>query len=180
MIESISGIISLFNGLKEGLTGSWGIIKKGKKKRIIRKLVKLKLTLEDIIETANDIFTSIEGIIRAKRTPKKDIEALKELIRIQDSNLKALLSSFFDPTSDKILKTFSSELRRNIRNLTHTKRSRIDFFMYNLYDLKASDIRKKYDDNYLKEGKKLIEELKRTSNSYSSFLQEHIKIEDII
>jgi hypothetical protein len=52
--------------------------------------------------------------------------------------------------------------------------------MYNLYDLKASDIRKKYDDNYLKEGKKLIEELKRTSNSYSSFLQEHIKIEDII
>ena len=180
MIESIGGIISIFNGLKEGLTGSWGIIKKGKKKRIIRKLVKLKLTLEDIIETANDIFASIEGIIKTKRTPKKDIEALKELIRIQDSNLRDLLSSFYDPTLEKILKTFTSELRRNITELTHRKESRINYFMFRIYDLKASDIRKKYDDNYLKEGRKLIEELQKTSDSYSSFLQEHINIEDVI
>lgn len=180
MIESISGIISLFNGLKEGLTGSWEIIKKGKKKRVIRKLVKLKLTLEDIIETASEIFTSIEGMNKTKRTPKKDLDALKELISVQFSNLRDLQSSFYDPTSSKILKTFESELRRNIDNLTQSKRSRIDYFMDDFYDLEASRIRAKYNENYLKEGKKLIEELAKTSESYSKFLKENIEIEDVI
>ena len=180
MIESISGIISLFNGLKDGLTGSWETIKKGKKKRIIRKLVTLKLTLEDIIETAEEIFSSIEIIIQTKKTSKQELEILKEKIRIQDHNLRVLLISFNDPTSDKILKTFNSDLRRDIMNLTHMKMSRINFFMYDLYDLKGSDIRKKYNEEYLKDGHNLLKDLKTTSNSFSLFLKDHVSIEEII
>jgi hypothetical protein len=179
MIESIGGIISLFNGLKEGLLGSWETLKKGKKKKVIRKLVVLKITLEDIIETAEEIFSSIEVINQSKRTSKEEMEILKEKIRNQSHNLYLLQINFHDPTSEKILKTFNPELRRNIERLTHEKSSRINYF-FRFYDLKASAIRKKYNYDYIQEGYVLLNKLKETSVSFTEFVNEHATIEDII
>jgi len=180
MFESISEIISLFNGFKDGLTGSWETIIKWKKKRIIRKLVILKLTLEDIIETAEEIFSSIEDIIQTKKTSKEKLDTLKEKVIIQQNNLQILLINFHDPTTEKILKTFNSDLRRNIMYLTDWKASRINFFIYRFNNLKVSDIRKKYSKDFLKDGYKLLKDLKITSDSFSSFLKEHASIEEII
>jgi len=180
MIESIGGIISLFNGLKNGLTGSWETLKKGKRKKIIRKLVVLKITLEDIIESAEEIFASIEMIIQAKRTSKEDLELFKERIRTQSYNLRVLLNNFRDPISEKILKTFNPELRRNIEKHTHEKRSRINYFMYNLYDLKATNIRKKYNKEYLEKGYAILNNLKETSAEFTLFVNKHASIEDIL
>lgn len=179
MSEYLSEIMSLIIGFQAGLIGSWKTIKKWKKKRILRKLVSLKLTLEDIIETAEDIFSSIEDIIQTKKTSKEKLETLKESVEIQKHNLHVLLISFNDPTTEKILKTFNSDLRRNIRNLTFAKMSRISYFIYRFNNLKASGIRKKYNEDFLKDGYNLLKDFKKTSDSFSSFIKEHASIEDI-
>ena len=180
MIESIGGIISLFNGLRNGLQNSWETLKKGKRKKFIKKLVILKITLEDIIESAEDIFNSIELIIEKKRTPKNEFEMFMEKIRIQSHNIRILLSIFQDPILENILKTFNPELRRNIEKYTHIKQSRINFFMYDLYHLKPSDIRKKYNQQYLKDGYSLLNKLKETSKAFTPFINMHASIDDIL
>lgn len=179
MFESIGGIISLFNGLKEGLIGSWETLKKGKKKKVIRKLVILKITLEDIIETAEEILSSIEIITNSKRTSKDDMDDLKEKIKNQSHQLYLLQINFHDSTSEKILKTFNPELRRSIERLTHEKTSRINY-LFNFYDLKASHIRKKYRPEYIQEGYSLLKKLNETSVSFTEFINNHATIEDIL
>ena len=180
MIESISGIISLFNGLKNGLTSSSEFIEKKKRKKIIRKLVILKINLEDIIETAEDIFTCIEKIKQSKRTSKEDLELFEENINIQSHNLHDLLFSFRNPIIEKTLKTFNPELRRNIKKHNDMKRSRIDYFILELHNLSAESIRKRYDEKYLKEGYDLLYELKETSANFTSYINDNATIEDIL
>ena len=180
MIESISVIISIFNGLKNGLNGSSEILKKGEKKKIIGRLVILKINLEDIIDTSEDIFTSIEKIKHSRKTSKKDLKILEDKIRNQSRNLHNLLFNFRDPTIEKILKTFNPQLRRDIKDYTHIKKSRINYFMFDLSNFNVNEIRNKYDEEYLRKGYNLLDELKETSANFTSYIKENASIEDII
>ncbi len=180
MIEAITGILGIFNGLKAGLTGSWEILIKGKRIKVIRKLVILKITLEDIIDSAEDILISIEEILNHKKSSKEQIDSLKIKIQNQSRNLHLMLANLDDELSQKIFKTFKPELRKELERYINNKDLRMNFFSPRLYNLKASDIRKKYNENYLKEGYSLINELKTTSKSFTDFVTNHASIEDIL
>jgi hypothetical protein len=180
MIEVITGIIGIFNGFKNGLSESWKILKKGKKKKVIQKLVILKITLEDIIELAENILSDIEEILKQKKTSKKQLDEFRTKIKNQSRNLSNLLSNLEDETSQKILKTFEPNLRRQLEIYIYDKEFRMNFFMHGLYDLDVSDIRKKYNNDYLFEGLNLVQELKTISKSFTDFISKHASIEDIL
>ncbi len=180
MIESISGIIGIINGIKNGLKGYLNS-KKGKNRRlIIKKLVGFKLKLEEIIALADEILSSIKKITQEKRTPKNDIDVLRKKVELQTENLQYLTTIINDPQFIKIFRTFDQDLYKSFRYKAYDKKSRILDIHRDLWFLNASKIRKKYKDDYFKDGYNLLGRLKETSVEFSDFLSKHITIEDIL
>ena len=60
MNQLLGPLVSLFKLLVEGISKTAGTIKSKKHKAIQRKLVEIQLSLEDIIENAQHLFSIIE------------------------------------------------------------------------------------------------------------------------
>lgn len=180
MIELISILISIFKEVKEGLSDSKKFLKEKRRKEIIQNLVILKFILSDVIKTAEDIFSSIEVINKSRidSIVNAEMKLLYKKTLKQYNNLHAIKTYLLDSDLDFILNTFDSELIYNIKEFTDKKSSRLYYFLS--FDLKASDIRKKYKSEYIKKGLDLLSELKKIQVSFTKFLKENATFNDIL
>ena len=122
MLESLGPVISLFKLLLEGLSKASKSIKTNKKKSIQRKIIEIQLSLEDIIDNAQEIFTFVERCSHKTRVNQNIVRDLESLLYRQHHRIHILLDQIRDPNSDEIMKLFAPDIRRNIIDLIHMKR----------------------------------------------------------
>ena len=122
MLESLGPVISLFKLLLEGLSKASKSIKTNKKKSIQRKIIEIQLSLEDIIDNAQEICSFVERCSHKTRVNQNMVRNLESLLYRQHHRINILLDQIRDPNSDEIMKLFAPDIRRNIIDLIHMKR----------------------------------------------------------
>jgi len=107
MLEYISSIISFYKVLTEGIKS---LKLKGRSKDKIsvqRKIILIQITLEMIIETAEDILNSISlELQNTDDAENKPLDDTKKLVYQQAKNIDQLILILNDETSQKLLKLF--------------------------------------------------------------------------
>ena len=181
MIEYIGPIISFYKALTEGIKS---IRLKGKSKEKInvqRKIILIQITLEMIIDTADQILSIVASEFRKTHIFEKKLrEELRRLTYNQSKNLDQLIFILNDETSEKLLKLFVPQLRRDIIEYTHIKIGRITQIRRNLRETDSEKIKKLYNKKYYDESLQLISQLKDCSTELSGLIKTQIKLEDAI
>jgi hypothetical protein len=135
MIESLGPLVSLFKLLVEGISKSAKAIKSSKNRAIKRKLIEIQLSLEDIIDNAEYLFSLIENSVgKTQKENRELVEGFKKALHKQLERLRIFMDQITDNTSEEILKIFAPELRRNILILTQRKMSAVNWVLSSMYD----------------------------------------------
>lgn len=122
MLEALGPVVSLFELLIEGITKVSNLISSKKKKSFQRKILELQLCLENIIDDAQEILSELRIPQNPDKKKKSDkLDKIKKLIYRQRHQLYRLEDHLHDDEIDEIMKLFTPELRRNIRELVQMK-----------------------------------------------------------
>ncbi len=178
MIEYISPLVSLYKTLTEGIRSINVKARSKEKYKIQRKIISIQIILENIIETAEQIFAILD--VPIKENSKLDKIKKDELISLTNSqgkNLNELLMTLRADTSDYILKLFAPQLRRNIEKHIYMKQGRIVRLSWALRQFDSRKLKKIYNKEYYKEGIEQVKQLKDCSRDLSDFIKEHINLE---
>jgi len=142
MLESLGPVISLFKLLLEGLSKASKSIKTNRKRNIRRKIIEIQLSLEDIIDNAQEIFSFVELCSHKTRVNKSIVRDLESLLYRQHHRIDILLIQISDPNSDELMKLFAPDIRRNIIDLIHMKRGFIQEVLRTVSYLRNIEISK--------------------------------------
>ena len=190
MIESLGPLVSVFKLLVQGISKSAKAIKSSKNRAIKRKLIEIQLSLEDIIENAEHLFSLIESSTgRTQKGNRELVEEFKRALYAQLERIRIFMDQITDNTSEEILKIFAPDLRRNILILTQTKRSAVNWVLLAMYDiiekttvskdgLKAtiqSALINWDHQRFVAEGQSYLAELGRSSKGAKLLFSDHLK-----
>ena len=190
MIESLGPLVSLFRLFIEGISKAGKTIKSSKNRAIQRKLIEIQLSLEDIIENAEHLFSLIESSTGKTQKENRDlVDEFKRVLYAQLERIRIFLNQITDHTSEEILKVFAPDLRRNILLLTQKKISVVNWVLSALYDviqrttisrdgLKAtiqSSLINWDHQRFVAEGRSYLAELGRSSKKSKLLLSDHLK-----
>lgn len=104
MIESLGPLVSVFKLLLEGVSKSAKAIKSSKNMAIKRKLIEIQLSLEDVIENAEHLFSVIESSTgRTQRENRELVEEFKRALYAQLGRIPIFLDQITDNSSEEIL-----------------------------------------------------------------------------
>lgn len=190
MIESFGPLVSLFKLFVEGICKAASSIKSSKSKAIQRKLIEIQLSLEDIIENAEHLFSLIER--SSEKTPSENrqlVQDFKSALYAQLQRIRIFMDQITDHTSEEILKLFAPDLRRKILLLTQRKMSAVNQVLWAMYDimekttvskdgLKAtiqSALLNWNHQRFVTEGRSYLSELGRGSKKANLLLSDHLK-----
>ena len=121
MLESLGPVVTLFKLILEGLTKATKTIKSTKKKALQRKIIEIQLSLEDIIDNAQEILSIFEYISHKTKVNENTLRNLEGLLYRQYDRIYILMEQINDHGSEEIMKLFAPDIRRNIINLIHIK-----------------------------------------------------------
>jgi len=122
MLELLGPVVSLFKLFEEGLTKASEKLKSGHKKAILRKILEIQLSLEAIIDNAQEILCTIENSEKYNnRNQKKIVREIKNLVYQQHRRIHILLDQLYDNDSEEVMRLFAPDVRRNIIELIHLK-----------------------------------------------------------
>ncbi len=133
MIEYLGPVISLYKLITDSLKSLYDKGKVKKKKHIQRKIIEIQLSLEDIIDNAQEILSLIKRNAEKKSFSKEEIDVLKRLLYSQRHRLHLLLAHLRDDTSEEIMKLFAPNIRRRIIDLVHIKGGAIEYLIFDLH-----------------------------------------------
>ncbi len=190
MIEYLGPLVSLFKLFVEGISKAGKTIKSSKNKAIQRKLIEIQLSLEDIIENAEHLFSLIER--STGKTQKENrvlVEDFKAALYAQIERIRIFMNQITDHTSEEILKIFAPDLRRNVLLLTQTKMSAVNWVLSAMYDIiQRTTISKdglkatiqsaliNWDhQTFVADGRSYFAELGRSSKKAQLLLSDHLK-----
>lgn len=140
MIEYLGPVISLYKLIIDGLKLVYDKSKVEKKKDVQRKIVEIQLSLEDIIENAQEILSIIKRNAEKKKFDKEEIDVLRRLLYSQRHRLHLLVDHLHDDTSEEIMKLFAPNIRRRIIELVHIKGGAIQHLILDLCRLDEMQI----------------------------------------
>jgi len=140
MIEYLGPVISLYKLIIDGLKSVYDKSKTEKKKDVQRKIIEVQLLLEDIIDNAQKILSTIKRNMDKKKFSKEEIDVLRGLLYSQHCRLSLLLDHLRDDTSEEIMKLFAPNIRRRIIDLVHIKRGAIGHLIFDLHRLDEMQI----------------------------------------
>jgi hypothetical protein len=101
MIESLGPLVSVFRLLVEGISKSAKAIKSSKNRAIKRKLIEIQLSLEDIIDNAEYLFSLIENSKgKTQKENQKLVEEFKRALYTQLARLRIFIDQITDHTSE--------------------------------------------------------------------------------
>lgn len=190
MIQLLSPLVSLFKLLIEGVTKASRTIKSKEHKAIQRKLIEIQLSLEDIIENAERLFSLIEeSTHKTQMENRRLVEEFKRALRAQLTRMHIFMNQITDDTSEQILKMFAPQVRSNIVLLTRTKMGVVEWVLMSLYSiierttvseqgLKAtveSALITWDHQRFMAEGLPYLAELRRTRQRGKMLLSNHLK-----
>jgi len=121
MLEALGPVISLFKLFIEGISTAAKTIRSSKKKNIYRKIIEIQLSLQDILDNAQDIISIIEKCCQQNFMPDDKIDRLERLLHRQYQRIYLLTEQINTHGSSEIMKLFTPEIRRNIIELIHIK-----------------------------------------------------------
>ncbi len=135
MIESLGPLVSVFKLFLEGISKAAKTIKSSKNKAFQRKIIEIQLSLEDIIENAQYLLSLIERSSQSHKNENKELmEDFKDSLYSQLSRIYIIMDQITDNTSEKILKLFAPDLRRNIWDLANMKMGAINLVLRAMHD----------------------------------------------
>ena len=189
MVEYFGPLVSVFRLFLEGLSKAAKTIKSSQNKAIQRKIIEVQLSLEDIIENAQHLFSIVERPSNIAENNKDLVEIFKRSLYAQRQRLAIFMDQITDHTSEEILKLFAPDLRRNISLLTRTKMSAINRVLLAMYDiiekttvskdgLKAtiqSALINWDHQRFVAEGRSYLDELGRSSKGAKLLFSDHLK-----
>ncbi len=190
MIESLGPLVSVFKLLLEGISKSAKAIKSSKNRAIKRKLIEIQLSLEDIIDNAEYLFSLIETSTGKTQNENRElVEEFKRALYTQLERLRIFMDQITDNTSEEILKIFTPELRRNIVILTQRKMSAVNWVLSSMYDtiqkttvsknglnaIIQSELISWDHQKFVDEGRSYLIELNRSSKRAKVLLSDHLK-----
>ena len=172
MLEHLNLVASLYKLLIYGLTKVRDNIKASRKKSIQRKIIEIQLLLEDIIDNAQEVISTVKNYGKKKKITRQDIEELERMLYSQSRRLSLLLQNLRDDTSAEIMRLFTPDIRRRIIDLIHIKGGAIEqvLFMINRFGkiklVKNQPVIQTYadlqdwsHDIFVKEGKPYVNQL---------------------
>jgi hypothetical protein len=182
MIEYLSPVVSLFKLIVDGLAKAGESIKGSHKKEIQRKILEIQLALEDIIDRAQEILSTIEELSGREKIVKEDIETLQRLIYRQNNRIYRLIDLLSDDTSNNILKLFLPEVRRRIVDLINQKGGFIAHLVHHFEDIKLiknqitikSVLIDWNHEAFIEEGHAYLRQLERSSKRSTVPISNHI------
>jgi len=190
MIESLGPLVSLFKLFVEGISKAGRTIKSSKNMAIQRKLIEIQLSLEDIIENAERLFSVIESSTgKTQRENRELVEEFKRALYAQLERIRIFMDQITDNTSEEILKIFAPDLRRNILILTQRKMSAVNWVLSAIYDtIKKTTVSKdglnatiqtaliNWDhQRFVDDGRSYWAELSRSSKRAKLLLSDHLQ-----
>ena len=126
MLENTKALASLFKLLIDGFKSINLHFNKKKKLALHRKIIMTQIILENIIDTAEQIFTFVDPYVNSSKTlDKNSKKELNELVTSQSNNIRELISIFHDDMTNYILKLFAPDLSKKICDYLYRKDSRI-------------------------------------------------------
>jgi len=141
MLESIGPIISLFKLFAEGLAKAAKKISSSHKRALWRKILEIQLSLEAIIDNAQEILSAIEETIYDNNKNNEQIvRSIQSLVYRQYRRINMLLDQMRDKDSDEIMRLFAPDIRRNILELIHLKGGVISHMLNTLRNWKDVEI----------------------------------------
>jgi len=189
MIEFLGPIVSIFKLLLEGFSKTAKTIKTKQKKAFYRKIIEIKLSLEDVIDNAQALLSIVEQSCSGAEINNKETEEnFKELLYAQRQRISIFQEQITDNTSEEILKIFAPELRRNIIMLTQTKASLINHIILAIWDAGKPKMSEHglmisvhsalldwNHERFLHDGRSYLMQLSRHGRKTKLFLAKHIE-----
>ncbi len=190
MIEYLGPLVSVFKLLVEGISKSAKAIRSSKNRATKRKLIEIQISLEDIIENAEHLFSLIESSTgKTQKENREIVEEFKRALYAQLKRIRIFMDQITDNTSEEILKVFAPDLRRNILLLTQTKMSALNWVLSAMYDIIQKTTVSRdglkatiqsaliYWDHqrFVSEGRSYLAELGRSSKKTKLLLSNHLK-----
>jgi len=157
MLESLGPLVSLFKLFAEGLAKAVKKISSSHKRALWRKILEIQLSLEAIIDNAQEILSAIETCGRDDYEINQEIvRDIENLVYHQKARIHMLVDQMHDKDSDEIMRLFAPDIRRNILDLIHIKRGIIGHMIYALSHWEYIEI----------SGRELVANLKTTLLSW--------------
>ena len=190
MIEYLGPLVSVFKLLVEGISKSAKAIRSSKNRATKRKLIEIQISLEDIIENAEHLFSLIESSTgKTQKENRELVEEFKRVLYAQVERIRIFMDQITDNTSEEILKIFAPDLRRNILILTRRKMSAVNWILSSMYNIIQKTTVSKdglkatiqlslinWDhQRFVAEGWSYLDELGRSSKRARLLLSDHLK-----
>lgn len=123
MLESLGPVVSLFKLFIEGLVKAGQKLKSCHKRTIRRKILEIQLSLEAIIDNAQEILSAIEGCAHDNyKLNEESVGDVRDMVYRQHRRIDMLLEQMEDKDSDEVMRLFTPDIRRHIIDLIHIKR----------------------------------------------------------
>lgn len=181
MIEYLGPVISLYKLIIDGLKSIYDKSRAEKKRDVQRKIIEIQLLLEDIIDNAQEILSTIKKNMDKKKFSEEEIDALRGLLYSQRHRLRLLLDHLHDDTSEEIMKLFAPNIRRRITDLVHIKGGAIEYLIFDLQKFDKTQIPYTdtaiYEwrhDRFIKEGNFYVDQILRQAKKKKSSVFERM------
>jgi len=179
MIEilSIGKLVELFKLIINGLSYAKDKIIETEDKEIMRKIIQIQLSLEDIVDNAKKQLKLIKEIPHDYK-----INDIRELLINQRDKILFLSDLLYDKVFERIFKLYDPKTRRSIERIVMIKEGALYEVIYKIERLihgKKSLIKDKIFKN-IDEQEKIINELEGCSLKISEFINKNFNFKEVL
>lgn len=165
--------------VKESLATFTNIFKFGQKKTFNKKLITIKILLDEILVKAETMFSLTEIL---NKNHQKDMDDIKRQFEEHISRIRTLQDQVNDFTFQSLMSSYAPVLKTQLNSTIGNKTSPISIFLRKFSPDAENQIflSEIWEEKTMKECKYVVSELQICSDELKEFIKQNIGLEDVL